>query len=1027
MRWLRTYFGEAFLVLVALALGRTPAAADIPAWLPRYDLNVRLDVDGHLVHVRERVTWTNRHQRPADEIVFNAHSHYQVAKDDVGFMAKTLELLRMRPSDALEDYRLPPPMQVHAIAIGGQKLAFHFQQAKAGPLPVEPSQGQDDGTALVVALPRPVRNGESVTFDVEFTLRLPPKQGRWGQWLGVTTLSNWLPVVAVYDEEGWHPTPFIPWHQPWFNEAGIYSVRVELPSDQKIACSAVIAQEKDLGNGWKCVDFAPCCCRDFALLSSARYQEFAGEVCGVHVRCLALPGHEYFGREMLRWVCEAIPEYNRWFGPYPAPQFTIAESYFGWNGNECGNLVMIDERVFGMPHMAGPFLEYLISHELCHQWWYNAVGTNGYCETWMDEALATYFSHRLITKKHGRDNAMINYPRGLEWLPNIHRENYRIYSLYGVLGRGDAMPTVQNMENYGHLVNLLAMNYDKGSKIVGMIEDRLGETAFLDFMRRIYARYQFRILRLADFQRELEEYTGRSWDEFFKHWLYGAGMTDWAVERVKVKPIRDAWGVDRGAWGVGSTAHGPRPTPHAYRATVLLHQKAEYNEPTVLGISLDGSDNYQIRIPIQPDAHVLELQDPPARVEALCDNQVRVVVDLPCQPTQISVDPDQVLVDRNPANNHWKPLVRWRFAPFNTMLEETDVTNSYDRLNVVFGPGLFFSAYNDPWYTRSPMAALRGALYRTQDFDIGAYTGYRTDYNDIVVGADGLIDHWPWPHTQVGFNAERRISGFDDSDPNYGRVVLFGRYVIKGQYTSSLYLPPMHYVELFGGIQDHNLPEPRQFIPGADHFNHQTTTGIHYHLDYLTPYWDPEGGFRVDATYATGIPILAEHEAFNKVQGEFSYVYGLPEQIGPIPLGPLSETRLAARIFGGAGLPNKGEYFTLGGSTLFRGFDLKERQGSAVWVGSLEWRVPLAKRVNWDFCDHVIGVRNVYLAPFYDVGNAYVNGHELGPVAHAVGAGLRINIALFSLIEQSTLRFDVAKTLNSSAPWQFWFGFTVPF
>src|SRR5262249_27293654 len=126
-------------------------------------------------------------------------------------------------------------------------------------------------------------------------------------------------------------------------------------------------------------------------------------------------------------------------------------------------------------------------------------------------------------------------------------------------------------------------------------------------------------------------------------------------------------------------------------------------------------------------------------------------------------------------------------------------------------------------------------------------------------------------------------------------------------------------------------------------------------------------------------------------------------------------------------LPNNGDYFTLGGSTLFRGFDLDERQGSAVWVASLEWRVPLVQRVNWDLCDHVVGIRNIYVAPFYDVGNAYVNGHEVGPVAHAVGAGLRVNVALFSLIERSTLRFDFAKTLNSSTPWQFWFGFTVPF
>src|SRR5262249_40127865 len=153
----------------------------------------------------------------------------------------------------------------------------------------------------------------------------------------------------------------------------------------------------DLGNGWQQVDLAACCSRDFAFLCCARYQDHVGQAGRVKVHVVALPEHEFYAKEMLRIACEALEAYGKWFGPYPYPEFTIAESYFGWNGNECGGLVMIDARVFGMPHLARDYVEYLVSHEVCHQWWYNVVGTNGYAETWMDEALATYFSHRLLT------------------------------------------------------------------------------------------------------------------------------------------------------------------------------------------------------------------------------------------------------------------------------------------------------------------------------------------------------------------------------------------------------------------------------------------------------------------------------------------------------------------------------------------------------------------------------------------------------------------------------------------------------
>jgi hypothetical protein len=1011
-------------------LGSTPASADVPPWLPRYDLDVQVDVAGHMVHARQRVTWVNRHRRPATEIVFNAHSHYQVPKNDVGFMAKMLEILRVPAGDSIEDPSLKPPLQVQRILLGDKALAFFYQQPDLKePFACQANHGDltpdSPGTALVVPLPRPVAQGETITLEVEFEFRLPQKQGRWGQWEGITFLATWLPVLAYYDETGWQPTPFIPWHQPFFNEAGIYTARITLPCDQKVACTAAVAAVRELGNGQKQVDFVPICARDFAFLCSARYQEYVDQVGSVQVRCLALPEHEHYARQMLKWVCEAIPEYSRWFGPYPYPQFTVAESYFGWNGNECGGLVMIDERVFDLPHLAGNFVEYLVSHELCHQWWYNTVGTNGYCETWMDEGFVTYFTHKLMDRKQGPNSTLLSYPNGLGWLPNIHRDNYRNAGLLGTIGRGDNGKTVDRMPEYKHLVNLLSLCYDRGSKIVGMIEERMGgEAPFLEFMRLEYNRYQFRILRVADLLHDLESYTGRSWEEFFTHWVYGSAMSDWAVEKVQVEPVYE--GLTDPAPPTSFLAalrHRPAGKVTGYKTTILLDQRADYCEETVLGICLDGGDGYQMRIPIQPQAQALELDNPPAHVEPLPDHRhVRVVVLLPAPPTQISVDPDQVLVDPDRSNNHWKTKLRVHWAPVYTPLEETSFTNDYDKWNFNFGAGIFGQAYTDPWYTRSPIAGLRADLYRTERFNGGGYFGYRTDDSSIVAGVDGLWDHCPWPHTQIGFNIERRLTTIgSDNDREGDRGVLFGRYVID--YGDSLYLPPMHYVEMFGSVQDHPLLPADQFTPLANPFNHRTEVGLHYHIDYLTPYWDPEGGFRFDATYATGIPIFGQHEAYNRLAGQLSMVKGLPDALGPY----LSDTRLAARLYGAGGLPNNGEYYTLGGANLFRGFDVQEREGSVIWIASLEWRLPLVRHVEWDCCDHVAGIRNIWAAPFYDVGNAYVNGHEVGPVAHALGLGLRFDVAFLSLIERTTLRFDVAKTVNCSTPWQFWFGVQHPF
>ena len=1009
------------LLMLLLCMGESQGAAPrLPPWLPRYDLDIRLDVARHSAHVRQRVTWTNRHAQETNKLVFNVHSRYRIPDEDVGFMAKTLELLRVHSSEGLIT-------QGRACQLNEVLL---LQGAGNGPLTDAALDFQfqgDTDTSMVVKLPQPIKQGESVTILLDFELHLPQKMGRWGQWRGVTFLTNWLPVLAYYDEQGWMPTPFIPWHQPFFNESGIYTARVVLPSDQQVACTGYITQTTDRRDGWKELAIEAKGVRDFAFLCSPRYVEHStvierGKGCApLTLRVLAFPEHKAYAEKMLKIAAVAMPTYERWFGPYPFPVLTITEAFFGWNGNECSTLIMIDERVFGMPSLAEDYVDYLLSHEICHQWWYNVVGTNGFAETWMDEALATYFSHQLMNRKHGKDNELLRYPKGLKWLPNIRRRDYRSYGLYGTIGRGANGPVIRKMPEFGHLANLFNLCYDKGSRIVGMIAERLGKTAFLDFTRIVYKRYSYRILRVQDYQRELEEYTGEDWDEFFQYWLYGEGLCDWSVKKVRIERLPESESLP--------AKDCECPHPGIYRAVVHLEQTGNFSEQTTLGVSFGDGETYPLRVPIIPQLRELQLEEMNCKVQAESPNEIRVELVLPCKPTQFVVDPDQILVDKNPLNNYWRKPIRVRLTPLYTSLEETDLTNAYDRWNILLGPWVFRPAAPDPWYTRSTLFGIRAGAYRTQKFNGGAYLAYRTEFRDVVVGADGLLDHALHPKLQFGFNAEQRLTTFQSGPETASRGSLFGRYIL--QHGSSLYLPNFEYVQAFAAYQDNFLPFVRNRAQGGQRFDHSILGGIHYHKNYLTPYWDPAGGYALDVTYAGGEVNLPDgaHD-HHQLSGQFSYVQFFPDltKWWDTPLTEwLSDTRVAVRAFGAAGGPDQGEYFALGGGTLFRGYDQAERQGSVAWIGSLEWRIPMFQDVRWDFCDHVLGIRNVHTAVFYDVGDTYTNGRSVGPVAHAVGGGLRVDVAIFGFIERAVLRLDVAKTVNDDTPVQFWFGLSHPF
>jgi hypothetical protein len=1064
-----------WMALVAVLLGpwfASAASSALPAHLPRYRLAADIDVANHVVHGRLEATWINPHRTPTNRLVLNAHARHVVQPADVALVAKTLELLRMQPSDAMGVTE--PPLEIHSITL---------VQPSGPALPLKFSYGGTTNTDLVVPLPFVVRQNESATILLDFTLTLPQKQGRWGQWDGITFLSHWLPMFAVYDRPMrapdtpetlgmsagprlvravspdepavWQPVPFIPWHQPFFNEAGIYSARITLPADHELACTGKVTEVVPLPNGRKQLDIEAIGMREFALLASAKYELHEGVApagpggAPVRVRVLALPRHRHYAKKMVEYATTALCIWSRWLGDYPYPDFTIAEGYFGWNGNECSSLVMIDERVFGMPHVGAGYVEYLVTHETCHQWFYCQVGTNGYAETWMDEGIVSHLTNRYFDEKHGKGHTLLDYPVGLRWLPTIRREDYRSAGLYGALGRGEDGAVVRPMEKFGHLVNLMSMTYEKGARVAGMIEDRLGSAAYIDFLRCVVKKYRYRILRVADFRNELEAYTGpmekrmgKSWQQFFHDWMCEGGLSDWCVEKVSITqppkclegpwkrcPLRRKLLLCRGAC--------PEMEP-GVRVEVWLHQKAKHNENTVLGFALPNGEGYPITIPIMPCAGDYQLSEPKARVTNLGPDEkggarLKVEAFLPTEPSQVAVDPDQVLPDADPSNNYWHTPVRWRITPVYTFLEETDLTTAYDRWNVILGPWLFSPPYQDAWFTRSTMVGLRAGAYRTQEFTGGAYVGFRTDYRDVVYGVDGMWNHPLGPYTQAGMIFEQRLAEFNHGDPDAVRAVAWLRKVFL--YGSSLYLPPIHYVEGFMRYSDNFLPFPTQTTPTGVRFDRTTTLGAHYRINYLTPYWDPEGGFQFDAWYEGGMAQQPSTVGLTKLSSQFSTVASAPNLSPYLPEGStmrsvtdwFASTRFAMRAFGATAAPSRGEFFTMGGSDLFRGFDMAQRQGSTVFVGSVEWRVPIMRRMKVDLLDHVMGLRNAYAAFFYDVGDAYTNGQAAGPVAHALGVGLRLDVAWLSIVERTTLRLDVAKAINTDTGIQVWVGINHPF
>jgi len=939
------------------------------AGLPSYHFNIDLDTEAGTVAVIQRVRWTNPGPEPTDHIVLHVVPNNRPTEDVLFIARRTVESLRLDPRDCLDEK-------------GGR---FHLREVKSSNDDLRWHFEADHDTHLHIALPKPVAVGETAEVELNYWLDLPPIQGRLGQFKGVTNLLNWCPVLAVYGNTGWDAVPYVPWHQPWLNEAGNYEVRLRVTPGQRVATGGRVVDRSFEDSGHQVLEIRGQGLRDFTIVASDRFELYESHVDGVPVRVLAFPEHQGHARLALQIAGECLQQYSEWFGPYPYDEFELVESFFGWNGNESSGLVMIDERILDTPQLASRYVEHLISHEICHQWWYSAVGTDGYREPWVDEGIVQWLTRVRLEDKYGANPKVFDFKGyGPLQLPNIHYRSlvHSGYSLYQKRG-GDAQ-ALAPLDEIGHLHNLFFLVYDRGARVVGMIQHRMGREDFFRFMRHLYGKYQFGILRAADIQRELEEFTGHSWQTFFDDWLRSGRDSDWKIDDVDVSRSE---------------------TGYITRATLI--QTEDITEPIDLSFCFDcptGAGRTRI---VRLDDSWRQVQSETISIERPTETQWIVTVHSPDAPDQIEIDPEGWVLDTNPRNNRWKPDIDFRISPFYTPLDEAALTQPWQKASVVTGFGI----------DGDGRVGLRSALISSNEYRVSPFLGYTANSNNdyLSAGIDAIFYNVPAPNWELGVRYEKALLTNLENDPG-DQARIYVRKVL--QYTTSLIYPNLSYFDIYTRFGDNFFPDRttmRSSDPRVQRFDDVRAFGFAFHADSQLPYWNPDSGFVVDAGYEHGFHAFDDGATYDRVTGKFGTVHRLPDD-----MGWLSETKLAARISAGYGWDDTGEHFRFGGPGRFRGRNPNETASNAWWVGTLEWRFPITGELDYQVVDNMAALRSIDAALFYDVGESFLFDETQG-VDHAIGLGIYYDIPLLSFVENLTVRVEYGRSVTNDTG-VFWFG-----
>ncbi|MDR0461716.1 MAG: M1 family metallopeptidase [Christensenellaceae bacterium] len=294
----------------------------------------------------------------------------------------------------------------------------------------------DDDTVLVVQLGEPLESGKSVKLDMNYTVKLANVKHRLGWTDDAVNLANFYPVPCIFENGAWLTYPYSSNGDPFFNAMHNFNVKLTAPSDMVVASSGSLVRDTRKSNSrdtTATTSYQSSAIRDFAMVLSTKFKVATKTVGKTAVKYYYLDDAE--PQKSLDTACSAMTTFSELFTKYPYNQLSVVQTDFLHGGMEYGELVYVSRALLPTDRANH---EYVIVHEIAHQWWYGMVGNNQSRTAWIDEGLAEY-STMLFFDRHKQYNVERDV------LIENARKNYAAY-IKIVQGVGGELDTNMNRE-----------------------------------------------------------------------------------------------------------------------------------------------------------------------------------------------------------------------------------------------------------------------------------------------------------------------------------------------------------------------------------------------------------------------------------------------------------------------------------------------------------------------------------------------------------------------------------------------------
>ena len=396
---------------------------------------------------------------------------------------------------------------------------------------------------IKLLLPKPLAPKGNAKIETPFHVKLPYNFSRGGHVGQAYQITQWYPKPAVYDRKGWHPMPYLDQGE-FYAEFGNFEVQITLPENYVVAATGDLQNESE--KQWlknrkpfnreakpkkqtpqKKKEVEESAVPSSAKTKTLQYKQnnvhdfawFADKTFSIKTDTIKLPSGKiitarafYYSENKEVWqnsitmIKRAILTKSKWLGEYPYNVVSVVDGGNG-GGMEYPTITLLDDG--GSEKM----LDYVINHEVGHNWFEAILGTNERTHPWMDEGMNTYYDNRYAMQQYGNTNIDIIQTK-TPFIKNRMPDDIQHTLLQTVTGIKKDQPIETPSEKF-NVFNYNMVAYVKTGDWMKLLQDELGKTVFDNCMQEYYKRWQFKHPYPEDFKKVVEDVSEKNVDAVF--------------------------------------------------------------------------------------------------------------------------------------------------------------------------------------------------------------------------------------------------------------------------------------------------------------------------------------------------------------------------------------------------------------------------------------------------------------------------------------------------------------------------------